>query len=171
MGSASGLLALGGVIIALAACGAASTPTPFPDCKGGQYCVSLVLVGHMNGYMTSAQAPSNFRAICAEPPTPPKPTKTWLAHLFGSYGGSTWLISVQSATYQGPGTYPATISLGKLAGTSVVSAPETYFGSGTATVKADAASAQISAKLALKSGQNAVSVSGTVSCIQVTPSS
>jgi hypothetical protein len=151
--------------LAIASCGSSSPPQPSP-CSGGHYCVGVNATGQLNGELTTALPPGNFRAICT---VLPKPNVAWVAHVYGALQGATWLLAVQTVQYTGPATYNATVTLGKLpSGKSSVAPSTNYVGQGTAIVGAGGTSAGLTADLKAQAGGMSIHLSGTLSCDKLT---
>jgi hypothetical protein len=127
--------------------------------------VSIDVTGAYSGHMTAAKPPGNFRAVCTELR---RPKTAWVAHVFGTFSGHTWLLVVQTVGYSTPARYNASLTLGRLAlATSGVSATVTYVGQGSATIAADQRSAGISGTLKTAPGATALLLSGSLSCAQI----
>jgi hypothetical protein len=153
-------------VMAIASCGSSPqppSPTDSPACRGGQYCVNVDVTGQVSGRLATAMPPGNFRVICT---VLPKPNPAWVAHVFGTLQGGTWLLVVQAGKYTAPASYSAIVTLGKLAsGSAGTTTSADYVGDGTVVVGSGGTSASMTANLRAQQGAGkAIHVGGTISC-------
>ena len=168
--SAGKLIAVISVGLVLSSCTGSSNPKPNTTeaaaCIAGTYCVNFSVTGDVKGTLITAKAPKNFQAQCT---VTPKPKPAWVAHVFGGLDGATWLLSATTLPYSKPGTYSATITLGKLGQAATgVAAVKTYVGRGTVLVATGAIAASITANLRLQPSGQTIHIDGSLSCSRFT---